>query len=343
MKLLIVSTPFIPVPPPTYGGLERIVFDLASALSKLGEQVTVACPAESKLPSGIEHLSIGPAKYQVQQDWVQAEKEAYDKYKPLLKEFEIIHDQTWYGWPYLAEREDNSLRIIHTHHGHLNWRTPPPVRHANLVAISQYMAALYSRQLGVPVRCVYNGVALDDYQYNSEPGTRLLYLGRIAKFKQPHVAVDVAKRAGAGLDIVGGDRFVDDFSYVERVKQSCDGARARYIGEVPHELKLRHLQNCRAVVIPSQMGEPFGLVAVEALACGRPVICLDDGALKEIVTPSVGFVCQTPDEMVEVIKEGKDLAVRPERCRARAEEFSSEKMARDYRKLYADILRGDEW
>jgi glycosyltransferase involved in cell wall biosynthesis len=276
MRVLIVSTPFIPVPPPTYGGLERIVFDLAAELSRLGDEVTVACPAESRLPRGVEHLSIGPAKYQVQQDWVQAEKEAYDKYKPRLKESHIVHDHTWYGWSYIAKREDNSLRVLHTHHGHLNWRTPPPVRHANLVAISQYMAAIYSRQLGLPVRCVYNGVPLEDYQFNRERGTRLLYLGRIAKFKQPHVAVDVAKRAGAAVDIVGGDRFVDDFSYVERVKQACDGPHARYIGEVPHDLKLRYLQRCRAVLIPSQMGEPFGLVAVEALACGRPVVCLND-------------------------------------------------------------------
>jgi glycosyltransferase involved in cell wall biosynthesis len=343
LKVLIVSTPFIPVPPPTYGGLERIVYDLATGLCQLGDDVTVACPAESRLPSGVEHLSIGPARYQVQQDWVQAEKEAYDHYRPRLNEFGIIHDHSWYGWPYIARREDNSIRVLHTHHGHLNWRTPPPVRHVNLVAISQYMAALYCRNLGVPVRCVYNGVALDDYPCDLRRGTRLLYLGRIAKFKQPHVAVDVAKRAGAAVDIVGGDRFVDDLSYVERVKEACDGTHARYIGEVAHDLKSRYLQRCRAVLIPSQMGEPFGLVAVEALACGRPVVCLDDGALREIVTPSVGFVCRTPDEMVEVIKEGNDLAIRPEQCRRRAEEFSKEKMAQNYEQLYRDILAGNEW
>jgi hypothetical protein len=136
--------------------LERIVSDLAAELSRLGDEVTVACPAESRPPSGVEHLSIGPAKHQVQQDWVQAEKEAYDQYKP------------------------------------------------------QYMAGLYSRQLGVPARCVYNGVPPDDYQFNREDGTRLLYLGRIAKFKQPHVALDVGKRAGAPVDIMGGDHFVEE-------------------------------------------------------------------------------------------------------------------------------------
>lgn len=343
MRVLIVSTPFIPVPPPTYGGLERVVFDLATALQRLADHVTVACPAESRLADGVEHLNIGPARYQVQQDWIQAEKEAYELYKGRLKEFDIIHDHTWYGWPYIAELGDNSLRVIHTHHGHLNWRTPPPVKHVNLVAISQYMAALYSRQIGVPTRCVYNGISLDDYQFSPERGTRLLYLGRIAKFKQPHVAIDVARRAGVPLDVLGGDRFVDDFGYVERVKQACDGNHVRYLGEVTHDVKLACLRGSRAVVIPSQMGEPFGLVAVEALACGRPVICLEDGALREIVTPSVGFVCRTPDEMVEVIREGKDLVIGSEQCRKRAMELSREKMARNYRQLYKDILDGKEW
>jgi len=254
----------------------------------------------------------------------------------------LVHN-SWYGWPYVARAEDDSLRIMHTHHGHLNWTTPPPVRHANLVGISQYMAGVYSGQLGVPTRCVYNGVALEDYPFNPRPGTRLIYLGRIAKFKQAHVAIDVARRAGVPVDILGGDRFVDDFSYVGRVRDACDGLHARYIGEVPHDLKLRYLQKSRAILISSNMGEPFGLVAVEALATGRPVICLNDGALGEIVRPSVGFVCQTPDQMVEVIKGERDRTISPEHCRRRAEEFSKERMARQYEHLYGDILRGDEW
>jgi glycosyltransferase involved in cell wall biosynthesis len=343
VKVLIVSTPFIPVPPPTYGGLERVIFDLVSALNALGQEVAVACPFESQLPKSVEHLSIGPAKYQVQQNWVEAEKEAYVSYRRRLKSFDIIHDHTWFAWPYISRAEDESLRVVHTHHGHLNWRTRPPVRHANLVGISQYMAAIYSRQLGVDTRFVYNGVDLASYPFSPIRGERLVYIGRVAKFKQPHVAIDVAKRAGVPIDVIGGDRFVDDFAYVARVKAQCDNEQARYIGEVPHEVKLEHLQKSRAVLICSQMGEPFGLVAVEALATGRPVICLSDGALREIVTPSVGFICQTPEQMLEIVKTGKDLSIKPEDCRRRAEEFSKEKMAQEYIELFHEVLDGNEW
>jgi glycosyltransferase involved in cell wall biosynthesis len=343
MKLLIVSTPFIPVPPPTYGGLERVVFNLAASLQQIGLDVTVACPTESHLPSDVRHLDVGPAKYQVQQDWLQAEKEAYERYRERLFEFDIVHDNSWFAWPYIAKRDNDSLRVIHTHHGHLNWRTPPPVRTANLVAISQYMAEVYTKQLGIPSRYVHNGIALEDYPFNSKPGTRLIFLGRISKLKQPLLAIEVARRAGIPIDVVGGDKFVDDPDYVQKVKESCDGEHARYLGEVQDNIKMQHLQSSRAILICSRMSEPFGLVAVEALALGRPVICLDDGALREIVEPSVGFVCRTPDEMVSVLKEGKDLAIDPERCRMRAEVFSKEKMAQKYAALYKEVLQGHEW
>lgn len=303
----------------------------------------MACPTESALPTGVEHLDIGPTRYRFQQDWVAAEGKAYDLYKHRLGDFDLIHDHTWYAFPYLAKRENDALKLIHTHHGHLLWRTPPPVLHPNLVAISQYMAASYSSTLGVNVRVVYNGVALEEYKFNSTRGERLLYVGRMVKFKQPHLAIDVAKRAGIPVDILGGDRFVDDLQYVARVKESCDGLQAHYVGEVPQDLKIRYLQRSRAIVIPSRMGEPFGLVAVEALATGRPVICLDDGALREIVTPSVGFVCANPDAMVRVLKEGLDLQISPEDCRHRAEEFSRTKMAEQYSRLYEDIHQDKDW
>jgi len=343
MKVLIVSTPFIPVPPRTYGGLERVVYDLATALHGLGVKVTVACPTESTLPAGAEHLDIGPTSYQLQQDWVRAEGKAYELYKHRLADFDLIHDHTWYAFPYLAKRENSALKIIHTHHGHGPWRTPPPVLHPNLVAISQYMAAVDSSTLGVTFRVVYNGVALEEYKFNPTRGERLLYVGRMAKFKQPHLAIDIARQAGIPVDILGGDSFVDDLDYVARVKDACDGLQAHYIGEVSQDVKMRYLKNSRAVLVPSRMGEPFGLVAVEALATGRPVICLDDGALREIVTPSVGFVCANPDEMTRVLKEGLDLKVIPENCRQRAEEFSREKMAEQYCRLYEDILQDKEW
>jgi glycosyltransferase involved in cell wall biosynthesis len=345
LRVLIVSTPFISVPPITYGGLERVVYDLAFALRRQWgiSGLAVACPHESNLPEKVQHLDIGPARYLVQQDWAAAEKEAYGQYERYLGDYDIIHDNTWTCQAYVAKQKNPDLKLVHTHHGHIAWRERPPVKYLNLVGISRFMQATY-RNIGLEARFVYNGVATSEYPYNESRGERLLYLGRITKFKQPHVAVEIAKQAGVGIDIVGGDHFVDDFNYVAAVRNKCDGDQARYLGEVPHDLKIKYLLQSRALCVPSAMGEPFGLVAIEALATGRPVICLNDGALGEIIVNGVnGFVCDSPQEMVEVIKQKKDLELIPRDCRSRAMQFSRESMAENYMQLFQEVQSGLEW
>ena len=199
-------------------------------------------------------------------------------------------------------------------------------------------------KIGIPSKYVYNGIALEDYPFNATRGERLLYIGRITKFKQPDVAIGLAILTRVPLDIIGGDRLVDDPSYVAWLKGYSDSQNIRYIGEVSHEVKLRYLRDSRSVLIPSAFGEPFGLVAVEALASGRPVVCLDDGALSELVEDGVsGFVCASSREMARVIREGLDLKLIGEHCRRRAERFSREKMAEGYLGLYSEVLKGNEW
>ena len=105
LRVMIVSTPFIPALPPTYGGLERVVFDLAAGLRELRLDAAVACPSESKLPRGVEHINVDPSKYSVQQNWVEADDEAYDQSGPRLRDFEMIHDHSWYGRPYIAKKK----------------------------------------------------------------------------------------------------------------------------------------------------------------------------------------------------------------------------------------------
>lgn len=296
------------------------------------------------MPEGVGHLDIGPARYLVQQNWVNAEKEAYDVYEPFLKKFDVIHDHTWHGLPYLGKLKDPRLKVIHTHHGHLAWQKLPDIEKLNLVAISRFMQQLYSNQFAVKPRFVYNGIAIEEYPYYPLRGDRFVYLGRVTKFKQPHIAIAVARKTGVPIDIVGGDHFVDDFSYVAQVKGACDGYRARYIGEIPHDIKILYLQRSRSLLLPSAFGEPFGLVAVEAMAVGRPVICLNDGALAELIVQGVtGFVCSSPDEMVQVASQGMDKSLVPAECRRRAQLFSRERMAEAYVKLYNDVLGGSEW
>ena len=322
-----------------------MVYDLSHALLRTRSIATVAiaCPSESQLPNGVEHIDLGPSKYVVQQDWAEAEKKAYQVYLKSAGEFDLIHDHSWFGFPYLARVKYPKLKVIHTHHGHLAWKPLNSGEHLNLVAISRFMQDQYKR-MGFRSKCVFNGIAVEQYPFGATRGIRLLFLGRMTKLKQPHVAVEVAKRAKVPIDIIGGDSFVDDFTYVNHIRLCCNGQIARYLGELPHDLKVKYMLQSRALVLPSAFGEPFGLVAVEAMATGRPVICLDDGALSELVVHGVtGFVCRSAEDMVSVLRQNEDMSINPQACRNRAALFSRENMAHNYLRLYDEVLAGNEW
>lgn len=350
MKIIIISTPFVPSPPPTYGGLELITYNLAVELANRGHQVALACPSESKLPSNVTHVDIGPARYKVHQDWYQAELQAYQKYKPYLKDYDIIHDHTWFAFPYLYKQENPEAKIIHTHHGACNWTDalgnpkPPPVLYPNLVGISRSHAESLSLFLGRPLRYVYNGIDTTLYPYQKDKEDYLLFLSRITPIKGAHIAIEVAKKLRQKLIIAGGDIFVEDQAYVTHVIEQCDGHLIKYKGEVSFQEKIELLKNAKALLFcpnpPFQ--EPFGLVPVEAMLCGTPVISLRNGATPEIIKHGYsGYICHSPEEIVKAVN--KIEKIKPKNCRKWALQFSKENMTTKYEQLYKEVIDGIEW
>jgi len=345
LKIALLSTPFLKSPPDFYGGLEVVVANLAAALAKMGHDVTLFAARGSKPTGNYKVFETIDPVFSFSTDWgkvnwLQKETEHYLTFKNHLKDFDIIHGHNWWGHEYLYKLEHLEARVCHTHHGGI-WRTRPPIEKPNLIAISRFMAELYARQLGVNVHFVYNGIDLDGYPFKKEKGDRLIFVGRFTPFKQPHVAIEVAKRLNMGLDLVGG-AFEEPY-FSQYVKPYCDGKQIVLHTEVMHEEKVKLLQNAKALLFPSNMGEPFGLVAVEANSCGTPVIALRDGAIPEIVIEGVtGFVCDSVEEMVEAVKRVDEI--KPENCRAVVEQnFTKELMAERYVRLYEKILEGGEW
>jgi glycosyltransferase involved in cell wall biosynthesis len=323
------------------GGLEQVVYDLACSLVEMGHKVVVFATKGSKAPpKGFLCETIEPI-YNVHVDWFNRERQAYEKYKALLRDFDIIHSHSWYHFPYLAKMENPELKVCATHHGHLNFRTKP-VEKMNLIAISRFMAEEYASILKTNVRFVYNGIDLKKYPFKKEKGDSLLFVGRISKLKRPDIAIEIAKRLGMKLDICGGT-FVEDQSYIQQIKHLCEANGFGFYPDATHEVKVGLMQNAKALIFPSSFKEPFGLVAVEALSCGTPVVAVMDGAIPEIVKDGkVGFVCNSIDGMVEAVKRIDNI--KPEDCRALVEQnFTKELMAKRYEDLYKQVVNNSEW
>jgi glycosyltransferase involved in cell wall biosynthesis/GT2 family glycosyltransferase len=343
LKIGLLSTRFFGVPPPCYSGLEQIVWDLACALDELGHEVTLFAPKGSQAPPHGKLVETGEAHQTCKINWLQAELEAYDVFRDKLQEIDILHGHNWFGIEYLGKIRNSGLPVTHTHHGlNVTWlNTFKPLFKLNLISISDWTKWVFANQGFVARRC-YNGVDTDKYKFQAEKNERFMFLGRISQAKAPHLAIKAARDAGVGLDVVGGTTFVDSIGYVNQVKKLCDGKQIRFVGEVNQEAKIEYLQNARGLLIPSQFGEPFGLISVEAMACGTVPIALNDGALKEIIIDGqTGFICKSTEQMVARIKEVE--LIEPKACRERAQEFNKEKMAQEYVKMYMDIIKGQEW
>ena len=346
LKIAVLSTPFLKSPPDHYGGLEVITANLAAGLAQLNQDVTLFAAKGSKPIWNYEVFeTVDPVfEYGTEWaniDWYQKEKEHHETFTNRLKDFDIIHGHGWWGFDYMAKRENPQLKVCHTGHGGLDpWKSKPCDK-MNLIAISKFMAEKYAAQFDTQVKWVYNGIDLDAYPYKAEKGDRLVYVGRFTGFKGTHVAIQVAKKLNMGLDLVGG--AYEEPYFTQQVKPHCDGEQIVLHEKATHQEKVNLLQNAKALLFPSKMGEPFGLVAVEANSCGTPVVALRDGAIPEVVLEEVnGYVCNSMEEMAAMIKQVDKI--KPENCRKIVEQnFSRAIMSKRYLEIYRNILAGDEW
>lgn len=354
----LISTPFFQVPPSSYGGLEMVVWDLACGLDELGHEVTIFGPQGSSCPPHGHLVEICESNNTVNVDWFKLEKQNYEVYKDLIddKKFDVIHDNTWFAFPYLLKQKYPQLKILHLHHGGFNWDSIPPFGKPNLVAISQFMqnyTIQYFKQKGYNVGCsfVRNGINLERYPFdpNIVKTQNLLFVGRYSSFKHPDWAIEVAKKTDHEIDLIGGS-FVDSVDYLNHIGLMCDSIDAgvgkiRMWKDVSHDFKIKKMQEAKTILIPSKMGEPLNLVSIEGQACGTCMIALADGGLPEtIVNGKTGFICNNIDEMVDIIKKNKVDTIKSEDCRKHIESnFSRLVMAKGYEKLYYKILKGEEW
>jgi len=343
VKIGLLGTQFFGCPPSFYGGAEMVNWYLSCGLAEKGHKVILYAPDNSQIPPGGFLYKTGPPIDTVNTDWFEAEKSNWMKCKHTFSELDVLLGSNWFGFEYASKREIPDLGVCHVHHGHLNemWvkQSKPPFNF-NMIAISNWMKNVY-HDSGFESRVCHNGIDLDLYPLQKEKTDRFLFLGRIDPIKGVHLAIEAALKSGVKLDVVGATSFVTDLNYVERVKGMCDGEKIRFIGEVSHEDKVKYLQDARGLIVCSQFGEPLGLMSIEALSCGTPVVALRDGGIPEVVDESCGFICEDVNGIVDGISRIESVSA--DSCRKRAEVFSKENMTEQYVKRFKEILSGDTW
>jgi glycosyltransferase involved in cell wall biosynthesis len=335
MRIGLVSPPWLSVPPHGYGGTESMIDVLARGLALAGHEVVLVghpastCPVErrSVIPADAD-LPIGDAMHEVRHAIG-----AYD----VLRDVDVIHDHTVVG-PLLAP---NGSRVpaVTTMHGAFDELSIPIYRRIGeevpIVAISHAHARSAG---GVPIaRVVHHGLDLSQFPVG-RGGDHLLFLGRMCPEKGAHRAIRIARAAGVPLVIAAKMREPLERAYFDAEVRPLLGRGVEYIGEPSFPEKIELLRSALALVNPIRWPEPFGLVMIEALACGTPVVAYDAGAAPEIVVHGrTGLLCRTQDEMVAAVA----LVAGIERpvCRDDCEErFSMRRMVGAYVSVYEGLL-----
>ncbi len=184
---------------------------------------------------------------------------------------------------------------------------------------------------------IYHGIDTAAYAFAPEAQEYVLYLGRITEDKGVHIAIAAAKEAGVQL-LIAGMSYPSEGYWSEQIEPHVDGSTVRFLGHADMARKTELLRGARALLFPTQYDEVFGLVMIEAMACGTPVIGFDNGAVPEIVEDGLtGFVVRTQKQMALAIKKAKTISRAA--CRERAEKlFSIEKMVRGYERVYERVI-----
>lgn len=347
MRIAMLSPPWIPVPPSGYGGIEWIVSLLCDGLVARGHDVTLFATGDSKTDAELRYVfEIGPvAEMHQAMPYAMHVGAAYQHIAEEARSgrpFDVVHDHT--AWLSLSFAPLIPTPVVHTLHGaaiESEREFFHSVRNnADFVAISQYQTRTFT-QIQI-TEVVPNAVDVESYPFTAEKEDYLLCLGRIARDKAQHLAIEVAKRADMPLVLAGKIDAGDDRAYFdEMILPHVDGQTVRFEGEVPDDRKRELFAAARAFVFPIQWDEPFGLVMIEAMACGTPVVATPYGAVPEVVTDGVnGFIASTVDDLVDAVRKIDQIS--PEVCRAVVEQrFAPGVMVEGYERVYRRVTGAD--
>lgn len=343
MRILQIAPLWETVPPPAYGGTEAVVSILTDGLVKAGHEVVLCASGDSQTLAELRAV-----------------------YPRSLRTAEGVENGSPYDWLHASRAISHARQVdvVHNHAGEILMALAPlagvpmlTTMHCLTTPDTQFVWQHYEgyyntiscaqRSLVPTTRgryagTVYNAIDVASFPYSAEKDGYLLSLNRISPEKGTHLAIEAARRVGRQLLVAGKVDRVDRTYFHEMVEPLIDGVKVVYVGEADQKTKRELYAGAAGLFMPICWEEPFGLVAIEAMACGTPVIAMARGSMPELIQHGrTGFLVHDVEGMVDALD---DLhTIDPMECRRHVEEkFDATRMVQDYLAAYEKILAEEE-
>ncbi|CAA9307001.1 Glycosyltransferase [uncultured Coleofasciculus sp.] len=340
MRIAQIAPLWERVPPFRYGGIELIVSLLTDELVRRGHEVTLFASGDSITKADLKSVH----NQALRLDKTIKEHSLYEQMMlsslyQQADQFDIIHSHV--GCAALPYSGFVKTPTVHTTHGIFTPDNEKIFRQFSRQPYTSISEAQREPRLGLNyIHTVYNGIDPEVYPFQETPTQPpyLAFVGRLSPEKGPEGAIKIARATGLPLKMAGKVDVVDQEYYNETLKPLIDGEQIQYLGEVSHEEKVQLLRNATVTLFPITWREPFGLVMIESMATGTPVVGMALGAVPEVIAHGkTGFVCHTLEEMSEAVPEAMKLD-RPT-CRDYVlSRFSVATMVNEYEQAYQMVL-----
>jgi glycosyltransferase involved in cell wall biosynthesis len=337
LHVAMVGPPWFNIPPEAYGGIEQVVADLATTLVARGHRVTLFGAGSDDTPAHFIRTLDEPPSDRLGDPMPEVIHAAAVNRRLSEMDVDVIHDHTLAG-PLTAT--GRRAPTVATMHGPMDGELGDYYRvlgeDISLVAISDAQRA--SAEGLNWVATVYNGIDVSTYPFQESKEDWLLFVGRFNDDKGPHVAIDAARAAGRQILLAGKVNEPAEEEYFEREIRPRLGDDATFIGEVDAVQKRELYAKAACLLFPIDWPEPFGIVMIEAMACGTPVVALDNGSVQEVIVDGeTGVICSQAEELPAGIEKAERL--RPEDCREHvASRFDLSTMAKGYESVYRQLI-----